>query len=289
MMKDPNTKNLAETLARTGLAASATEAAKMAQSIMGTDRKVSEHFNKQNDKIDKSLSRKRTYEEEIDYLIQKTSPENKNYHIPVRGFTRDDEPIEDNEPVEKVEIPVAEPHQPEMSNMPVKMPEVQPVQETEVQPIKKLEVVPILEPTMEEPKPAEESIHVELEEPEMSNMPVKEVKAVYTDLETDERTLNEIMNEDAAKVYNQEAPKKEEEDDFLLGESATQEPKVQQVEQAQPEVQETQEFSDKSERVSPEPDQVQRAPEPEEVEEEEKKEFDNPIDDVDLMNYFKFG
>jgi len=123
-----NVSALAETLARTGLAASANEALRMAESITGTEKKVARHFDEQKEIIDEQLIKKqnpKSYRDEIEELIQKTSPENKDYHIMVSGYQRDgiakvneyNEPIkahvaqevrinyeENSEPAEKVPI-----------------------------------------------------------------------------------------------------------------------------------------------------------------------------------------
>lgn len=87
-MSDSSLNNLAETLAKNGLACSASEAMRMAKSILGTEKKVARHFDDEAEKIDESLSKK-TYQEEIDDLIEKTSPEKKDFHYMVSGYKND--------------------------------------------------------------------------------------------------------------------------------------------------------------------------------------------------------
>ena len=96
MMQNQNIQNLAETLNKTGLAASANEALRMAESIVGTEQRVAERFDEKKQRIGEELSKKRTYKEEIDYLIKKTSPEFKDFHIPIKGYKK--------EPKVKVEV-----------------------------------------------------------------------------------------------------------------------------------------------------------------------------------------
>ena len=85
-MVDNNMNVLAETLAKTGLASSTTQAMMMAKNIMGTEKRVSKHFDGKANEINKNLSRKKSYDEEIQDLIQKTSPEKKNFHYMISGY-----------------------------------------------------------------------------------------------------------------------------------------------------------------------------------------------------------
>jgi hypothetical protein len=80
---------LAETLARTGLAASATEASRMADSIIGTEKKVSKDFDNHAKQVEKTFD-KPSYQEEIDELIKKTDPNKKDFHYMVSGYKRDE-------------------------------------------------------------------------------------------------------------------------------------------------------------------------------------------------------
>ena len=88
-MVENNLNSLAETLARTGLASSSTQAIMMAKSIIGTEKKVSKHFDGKANEIDTSLSKKKSYNEEIHDLIQKTSPEKKDFHYMISGYKKD--------------------------------------------------------------------------------------------------------------------------------------------------------------------------------------------------------
>ncbi len=88
-MQDAKIQSLANTLKMTGLASSVTDALRMATTIIGTEQKVSTEFNRYSPQPAPS---KKTYQEEIDELIKKTSPEYKQYHIPVKGYKRDESP-----------------------------------------------------------------------------------------------------------------------------------------------------------------------------------------------------
>jgi hypothetical protein len=82
-----NAQMLADTLVRTGVVSSC-QAMMMAQSILGTEQRVAK-----SQPVSVSTKPLRTtgmsYQEEIDYLIKKTNPEYKDYHIPIRGYKRD--------------------------------------------------------------------------------------------------------------------------------------------------------------------------------------------------------
>ena len=73
MLQEKKLQNLAYTLSKSGLACSPNEALRMAESIAGTEKRVAQNFDEKNQRIDDSLTRKRTYQEEVDYLIEKTS------------------------------------------------------------------------------------------------------------------------------------------------------------------------------------------------------------------------
>ena len=85
-----DTTLLAETLAKCGLAMSSSEALRMANDITTTEKQVTKTFIEKTGAIENSYTRKKTYQEEIDELIQKTSPEKKNFHYMVRGYKEDD-------------------------------------------------------------------------------------------------------------------------------------------------------------------------------------------------------
>jgi hypothetical protein len=85
-MEDFKTQSLADTLMKNGLASSNVDAVSMARNILGTEQKVASGFDRFNFK---EKPKKMTYQEEIDDLIKKTSPEYKNYHIPIKGYKRD--------------------------------------------------------------------------------------------------------------------------------------------------------------------------------------------------------
>ena len=148
-----NMNTLAETLAKTGLASSPTEAQRMAESIMGTEKRVSRHFEDAN-RPTQSEGRKKTYEEEIEELIQKTSPERKNFHIMVSGYKRDNPPeFKEPEAVLRPQVQVKE----ESSNtMTIEINEVLSVEETR------------------------------------KTQPAEAVKSVYTDI-GDERPLKDLL------------------------------------------------------------------------------------------------
>lgn len=77
---------LAETLAKCGLAMSSSEALRMANDITSTEKVVTRTFIEKTGQIENSYTKKKTYQDEIDELIQKTSPEKKNFHYMVRGY-----------------------------------------------------------------------------------------------------------------------------------------------------------------------------------------------------------
>jgi hypothetical protein len=88
-MQDAKIESLAHTLKVTGLCSSVNDALRMASTIIGTEQKVSSGFNRYNEV---PVKKKMTYQEEIDDLIRKTSPEYKNYHVPIKGYKRDVQP-----------------------------------------------------------------------------------------------------------------------------------------------------------------------------------------------------
>ncbi|MCM2326157.1 MAG: hypothetical protein NDI94_06855 [Candidatus Woesearchaeota archaeon] len=85
-----NMNQLAETLAKCGLAMSSSEAMRMAESITSTEKQVTKTFIEKSGDIENSYAKKKTYQEEIDELIQKTSPEKKNFHYMVKGYKEDE-------------------------------------------------------------------------------------------------------------------------------------------------------------------------------------------------------
>jgi hypothetical protein len=88
-MQDAKIESLANTLKMTGLCSSVNDALRMASTIIGTEQKVSSGFNRYNEE---PVKKKMTYQEEIDDLIRKTSPEYKNYHVPIKGYKRENQP-----------------------------------------------------------------------------------------------------------------------------------------------------------------------------------------------------
>jgi hypothetical protein len=86
----------------------------MARSIILTEQKVTSTFDRFNEE---RPARKMTYQEEIDELIRKTSPEYKNYHIPVKGYRRDP-------PAQKVAYELDDQNTPEPVAVHVKVEEV---------------------------------------------------------------------------------------------------------------------------------------------------------------------
>ncbi len=227
-MEDARIQSLADTLKGTGLVSSVSDALRMAKSIIGTEQKVASGFNR----YVEPQTKKMTYQEEIDDLIRKTSPEHKNYHVPVRGYRK-----------EAITLPVEE----------VKK-EVKPVFYELDQPV---ESVATNEVVKEEVKPI-----------------------VYTDVmsEYEEKPLHEVMN-----VVD--------EGDILSNNSIT-------INIAEEEETASDEFIVPVEKELPKPDPVVIKEEPKaeqteqlfkEIKEDKEKphEIKNPIEKVDLMNYFK--
>jgi len=270
-MNDVN--SLAETLARTGLASSPSEAKRKAQSIMKTESKVAHNFDTKNQKYDKKLrtEKKKSYREEIDDLIQKTSMENKKYHIPIKGYTRDkgEETIKKRHEVKQY----SENAEPSMQEM---------LDRTSME--NKDYHIPIKDYNKEREK--KEDIEVkEVEKPSVQEKEEKrekvELKPVYTDVLDDERSLNEIMNEQAGEFYGEN------------------EVGGQEIEKSIPGSREPEEFSSKKEEAKAvfeeksEPDQVLKdQPEKEDSamrQTREKEEVKKKLPEVDLADYFKFG
>lgn len=289
---------LADTLSKSGLACSPNEALRMAENIVGTEARVAKNFDEKNQRIDDRLTRKRTYKEEVDYLIEKTSMENKDFHIPIKGYRRDSEVQEEppiKEKFKEVDEVASEPE-------PAKK-----LEELEVKEIveEKSELEESSEQVMEE-EPEDDSFDDDEEELELAPEPVpvkQEIKPVQSDIFDDDRSLKEIMEEDAKKVYSNITPEpvreekveekapeytvahieseesvsnkpiEEKEDDFI----ANNEESVAQPEPV----------------LKNEPDQVQ-SKKPEQMFQEVKEDKPEgappkkPIEDVDLMDYFKF-
>ncbi|MFH0876207.1 MAG: hypothetical protein V1859_09795 [archaeon] len=87
-MNFQNANMLAETLKRSGLACSVTEAARMAQSIMCTEKKVSSDFDAKRIIVDKALDRKKSNKTEVEELIEKTDFMKKDFYVPIAGYNR---------------------------------------------------------------------------------------------------------------------------------------------------------------------------------------------------------
>lgn len=285
MIQDQNAQNLAETLNKSGLAASAGEALRMAKNIIGTEEKVAKSFDDKNQRIDEELTKRRTYKEEIEYLIEKTSPEKKDFHIPIKGYKKDpevsveikEEAVEEPEEEPKLEVidlPEQEPVEEIKKQAPkVEAPEVPEIKDDAPE-VKEVEDIP--EFSVESEK---EPVTLKVEEPE-----VKEIKPVQTDILDDDRTLNEIMAEDAENVYTN-APSQQEPEVF----NELDEPsKNSEVMTNQPKTDENFIVDVESDTQEEKPDQK---PEQlfKELKEEKSDEVKEPIDDVDLMDYFKFG
>ncbi len=319
MVQEQKLQILADTLSKSGLACSPNEALRMAESIAGTEKRVAKNFDEKNQRIDDSLTRKRTYQEEVDYLIEKTSMENKDFHIPIRGYSRDSEPvIEKEEPPLKEQFKEVEEIAPEPE---IVANEIEELEQPKIEVSQVMEEEPEDDPFSED-EPKDDSPDKEEESLELAPEPIKEeIKPVKSDMFDDDRSLKEIMEEDAKSVYKNAAPApepfqeavpepvqqapesivvavepeaanlpREKEDDFI-GESVAQpEPELKNAH-------ENQGFSEprNSEGVSlePEPDQVQ-SEKPEQMFKEVKEDKPerappkNPIEDVDLMDYFKF-
>jgi hypothetical protein len=261
-MEDTKTQNLADTLTKSGLCASPSDALRMARSILGTEQKVSNGIKRV---LEPEPSQPKSYKEEIDELIRKTSPEHKDYHVAVSGYSRD----RINARHSAVVDPVAEPQ-----DTVLREPESEPVDEPVVY-------------ELEEPI---EKLHIPTETV-LSNMPaeptmpaVSAEPKVYTDVLDDERCLQELMNEQAQEIYTNKpavpAPENNAPADTLKepSEKPVEEPSVLPQETAQKE-----EFiipvEKKTEQLFTEVKEDKSKP----------KEIKNPIEKVDLMNYFKFG
>ncbi|MBN2422772.1 hypothetical protein JXB41_06085 [Candidatus Woesearchaeota archaeon] len=153
MIEAQNVNMLAETLRKTGLVASATEAMRLARNIACTEKKVTQDFDNKKSIIDKSLERRKynSKQEEINDLIEKTDFNKKDYFVPVKGYQKEEIKADEIVEEEKIEIK----------------------QETE---IKK--------------KPSQK--------PE-----TRQLKPVHTDdLFSGDKTLKEIMDEDAGSIYS---------------------------------------------------------------------------------------
>ncbi len=252
-MNDSNIQNLASALAKSGVACSTAQAMAMARNIMGTEKRVSRHFDKQNKQIEKSLD-KRSYQEEIDDLIKKTSPENKDYHIMVSGYSRDkiimEKPAENKLNINIVEASDSSQENREMNKpassfstdySPLERRETSGMGQTNISNINSegrqaaLNAVKGNAPVVNTQEIIENSsAQIDLENNSLANSqnnslnsnaqantmnnvePVAETKSVaaekpeirsYEDLLDDERTLKEIMDEQAKEIYSQESGK----------------------------------------------------------------------------------
>jgi len=286
MIQEQKLQNLADTLSKSGLACSPNEALRMAQNIMGTENKVAKNFDEKNQRIDDSLTRKRTYQEEVDYLIEKTSPEKKDFHIPIKGYRRD---VVKEEPIVEIEEPPLKEEFKEVEEI---------AEEPVANELEELEVSQVAEEESEDDSSNEEEPEEEYLElaPEPVAEPVKESAPdpvpIKNELFDDDRSLKEIMEEDAKSVYKNAAPPPE----------PVQEPVQEPIlESVKPEAvtniprEKEDDFIGESvaQPIEKEPDQVQ--PEkPEQIFQEIKENKPEgtppkkPIDDVDLMDYFKF-
>lgn len=163
MIGNAQNQNLAETLKRCGLVASATEAARMAEHIAITEKKVTSDFDQHKTRIENGLSRGR--ERNVDEIIEKTRFDKKEFYVPVKGYDNDralNRPMPQERATPAFEAPKTEP--------------------------KRAEMIPV------------ESVHIEKKE---KTAPVSPKPEVYTDIIDDERAILEIMNEEAEKVYMQ--------------------------------------------------------------------------------------
>jgi len=235
-MDNQKLQTLADTLSKSGLAASQTEAVRMAKSIISTEKKVAKDFDDKAEVIDDSLTNK-SYQEEINDLIEKTSPEHKNYHIPISGYSRDDHAkneeasqIKEIEEVEEElnkapEIKLEEEPKEEESEQepeiiktePIEMQKNDPVLEVEevkeaktvdqIEPEVKLDDKEVLAPAsieIVETNLHESNDHLkENEVIQVENKAVNsEAKLANSDVLEDEGLLKDIMNEDAQNVYS---------------------------------------------------------------------------------------
>ncbi|MBT4023239.1 hypothetical protein HOF18_07675 [archaeon] len=238
---DSKLNNLAETLTKSGLASSASQAMLMAKNIMGTEKKVSKDFDGKATQINRDLTEKKTYQEEIDELIQKTSPEKKDFHYMVSGYKRAVVKEEETKPQifneleekeESLKSPVKEQapvlEEPDVSEILAdvkKEPEtiVESVSPTQIPlPAPEHVVQPILEEKSKEPKlessnieevkVQEEPVLESSPEPVMQNQAIanaiKEAQPVYTSnpILEDDRLLKDIMDEQANEVYKNSEP-----------------------------------------------------------------------------------
>ncbi|MBD3203579.1 hypothetical protein GF327_04745 [Candidatus Woesearchaeota archaeon] len=128
MIDAGNVNNLAETLKKSGLVASTTEAMRMAKNIVTTDSKVSKDFDEKKNEIDKSLETKKyeNKQDEINDLIKRTDFNKKDYFVPVNGYKK--------VPVKKVM------ENSETKKEDVKKPEIKVKQEQKKEPVKKPDV-----------------------------------------------------------------------------------------------------------------------------------------------------
>ena len=190
-------ETLAQTLKNTGLAASATEAVRMAQNIIKTENRVSNDFDKKKDVIDKQDENQyKDSKEEILDLIEKTSFENKkNFFVPIKGYSPEQkqEIIEKKEEVKEVEIN----HTQRQEEIPQKLVVVDIPEEVnqkiEDLPAEKEETQPITEVK------DKEEVHTESLSQPSPNIGVEL---------PDDISLKELMDESAEEVYGN--PQKEE-------------------------------------------------------------------------------
>jgi len=271
MIANQQIQTLADTLAKSGLAASPNEAIRMAQNIIGTEQRVAKEFDKKNNAIDQKLE-KRSYEDEVNYLIEKTSPENKKFHIPIKGYVKEEDLVlntveakENNKVMENKDFldAKADSH------------ETQAIKAQDQAQMNKINEEPLIseipEPQAHQPHLPDMQTTAEVLTLDSNNA----IKPVITDVIDDERTLNEIMNEDAKVIYTNAIKKQVPQP---LG--------VKEVHNNQSETKDSVEYNFIKLEEEPKDNSVQITGS---VENKPKTEPKNPIPDVDLMEYFKFG
>lgn len=328
-MVENNLNSLAETLAKTGLASSTTQAMMMAKNIMGTEKRVSQHFDGKAHAIDDSLSKK-SYKEEIQDLIEKTSPEKKNFHYMISGYkeavqkeAEQEESFTELDPVEvRSEPSVSEILESPRQEVPEEKEEISVSVEEFKQPEESIEPIspaqipnPVPEHIIQQPsmpvleeKPAE---------PVMQNQAISQAiekaQPVYSNnLElNEEMMLKDLMDEQAKEIYSDESvelsePKQEvmsnnsdvqeSAPEYTVFNYETEKP-ISNIETQEEPIQES--IDPVEEEIAKDDDEfilpvqeeapVEQEPFVKEIIQEKTKEFKNPIEKIDLMNHFKFG
>ncbi|MEM3374769.1 MAG: hypothetical protein QXE31_06175 [Candidatus Woesearchaeota archaeon] len=261
---DTKVNGLAETLKSLGIVSSASDAMNLAKNIVSTEEKLAKSYGR----ITPAQTKTKTYQEEIEELIRKTSPEYKNYHIPVKGYQRETRKSND----------LAS----ELVNNFSKQNETLKPSNNKITNIKQEKDV-FYE--------LEELTGINSEKESMTNMHLidKEVykEEVYTDIENSDKVLKELINqplqenEETITTYpqttevllnNQQEEKQD--NDFII--------EVKELEPEKPAF-----IIDKPEiknETKEKPEQLFK-----EIKEDKSKprEIKNPIESIDLMNYFK--